>query len=199
MEFRDCDEGAAAKVGGQLAGVTLPIFPISRDFSTWCCSSSKFKVSERNYIRAEANTLAGQNLARIAFPCLKFLVPRNFEKIGGGEEGGPLQNSKKMGSQLRREIVQLFARRASFISQNNNLKILWKDKGWISIRLCLFFLYSIRYEKFLPSILEKFLNDCLSYVLKTARVSIPCFPVSTINDPREKSLRATLFIVASIW
>lgn len=97
MEFRDCDEGAAAKVGGQLAGVTLPIFPISRDFSTWCCSSSKFKVSERNYIRAEANTLAGQNLARIAFPCLKFLVPRNFEKIGGGRGGRPPPKFEKDG------------------------------------------------------------------------------------------------------
>ena len=144
MEFRDCDEGAAAKVGGQLAGVTLPIFPISRDFSTWCCSSSKFKVSERNYICAEANTLAGQNLARIAFPCLKFLVPRNFEKIGGGEEGGPLQNSKKMGSQLRREIVQLFARRASFVSQNNNLKILTDGKIKIGSRFDFVFSFCIR-------------------------------------------------------
>lgn len=95
MEFRDCDEGAAAKVGGQLAGVTLPIFPISRDFSTWCCSSSKFKVSERNYICAEANTLAGQNLARIAFPCLKFLVPRNFEKIGGERREAPSKIRKR--------------------------------------------------------------------------------------------------------
>lgn len=34
MEFRDCDEGAATKVAGQLPLLTLPIFPISRDFST---------------------------------------------------------------------------------------------------------------------------------------------------------------------
>lgn len=113
MEFRDCDEGAAAKVAGQLAGVTLPIFPISRDFSTWCpwnaAVLTKFKVSERNYIRAEPNTLAGQNLPRIAFPCLKFSSSRCYRGISKRLGRGTPEFEK---DGLPREIAQ----RASFTS-----------------------------------------------------------------------------------
>lgn len=109
MEFRDCDEGAAAKV----AGVTLPIFPISRDFSTWCpwnaAVLTKFKVSERNYIRAKPNTLAGQNLPRIAFPCLKFSSSRCYRGISKRLGRGTPEFEK---DGLPREIAQ----RASFTS-----------------------------------------------------------------------------------